>query len=108
MNQEKPPRLLPSGKANPEYNKWYRSTEVGKAALKKYNASDKAKDRRKKYLAGKGKTTVAKARAAKYKETFPNGRLVCVECKSAYDKMAVVERGWRRIGMFNCLCDLCA
>jgi ribonuclease HI len=51
MSTEKPKSLLPNGKFNPEYNSWYRSTEAGKAAIKRYNSSDKCKStRRKRYV----------------------------------------------------------
>jgi hypothetical protein len=45
----KPKSLLPDGSVNPEYTRWYNSTEAGKAARRRYNQSEKAKAARKRY-----------------------------------------------------------
>jgi hypothetical protein len=60
----RPPARLPDGRANPDYQKWYRKTAKGKEVVANYNkskackvawgkywASPKAKETRKKYLA---------------------------------------------------------
>ena len=82
---ERPKQLLPNGKWNPEYTKWYRSTEKGKQHAAKNN----------------------KRLSEKYREEFPHGSRKCVECNSMYHTPDVVSRGWKIIGNFGCLCDIC-
>lgn len=103
----KPPRRLPCGKNNPESSRWYRSTALGKEGLKKYNTSEKGKASQKAYKQ-KNAGVINQKRVQKYRDEFPNGCLVCLECKSKYDTIRVIESAWKRIGLFNCICDLCA
>ena len=45
----KPKSLLPNGKTNPEYRKWYANTEKGMIALKKYRKTEWRKISRQKW-----------------------------------------------------------
>lgn len=45
----KPKARLSNGKANPEYQKWYRTTEKGITSRDNYNVSDAARKVKKKY-----------------------------------------------------------
>jgi hypothetical protein len=69
----------------------YRATAKGKAAVKRYNASDK------------GKAAAKRHNDKKY----PTGSRLCVDCGSRYHTADVIERGWKLINTWGCLCDLC-
>jgi hypothetical protein len=86
----KPKSRLPDGRANPEYTKWWFTTEKGKAHRARHAPARQVYAQR------------------KAKEEFPTGKLICVECKSTYHKVDVIERKWKRIGNFGCVCDLCS
>ncbi len=45
---KRPKTRLPNGKINPEYQRWYRTTEKGKAANARYNESKRTGSARKK------------------------------------------------------------
>jgi len=99
-----PPTTLASGKTNPEYSRWYIQTPVGRQKLEAYRQRQDVKDRKRKY--SEMPEVKAKA-AARSREEWPTGKIVCIDCKSSYHKIHVVERGWRRVGPFGCLCEVC-
>ena len=94
----KPPSRI-NGKANPAYDKWYRSQPEqrakARARAKAYNATPEAKAARAKYNAKRG----------------PNGKgpggIACKECGQRFHLEDVVARGWKRVGHYACICDLC-
>ena len=82
-NTEKPKSLLPNGKRNPEYSRWYyhhkmtqdqkqrvlkatrawRNTPVGKPSIKQYNESEAGKKSRERYFSSdKGKAALDRRR----------------------------------------------
>lgn len=79
------------------YHQWWRNTDKGKAAGKKYAQSDKGK--------AAGKTQPSHI---KFTNEHPMGVIKCVECGSSYDHCAAIALEYRRIGRFHCICDMCA
>lgn len=93
--------MLPNGKRNPEYTKWYRTTETWKEAMKRYRKSAAHAQAMKKYRSSeKGKQT-----AKKNRPIF--GTKICAGCKIKYLTEDVLARGYKILGRFHCLCDMC-
>ncbi len=103
--EDRPPVKLPNGKRNPAYWRWYRKTEDGRATTQKYQQSEKFKTAQARY---RSKPDVKAKRNAKLREQHLFGTIKCEECGSVYDKLTVIERGWKTIGHWGCICDLCA
>lgn len=109
MNTEStvPPSRI-NGRKNPEYTRWYRTTQKGKESVKKWNASQKAKEASAKH-AKKPKVKKAKREKslATYHKEFPFGSLKCLKCKKDFCKTAVTTQGWPRIGRYTTVCEAC-
>jgi len=89
---DRPRAKLPNGKTNPEYTNWWRTTEKGRACVKSWNHSEGHK----------------KSKKALYNKRYPIGKRKCVECGSEYGVDKILERGWKTIGRYGCICDLCS
>lgn len=86
---------LPSGKANPEYVRWWRTnTEAGRESVRKSNLKHR----------GPG---VKRRGSYKPKVSLEDRTVSCAVCRSTYRYANVLERGWRMIGNFGTVCDLC-
>jgi hypothetical protein len=119
-------RNSPEGKA---YIKRYRESPKGKASKKRYSASPKGKAAQKRYAerpetkaAQKRYQASPKAKAiraawlsspngvehmAKHLATWGCGALRCTDCGQLFAAASVFERGWERVGLYRCVCDLC-
>jgi hypothetical protein len=107
-NQSKPPSRLPDGRTNPEWRKWYRLTEKGKAAIARHAKTESFKNAQAKYRA-KPESKALKNESVKKRrrESYPSGRKQCIECGIVYHADSALARGFRLIGKYKCLCDLC-
>jgi len=52
-------------------------------------------------------TSPPKKKEPTMRQLFPNGKSECLHCKTAYDKIKVIESGWKRIGPHKCVCSDC-
>lgn len=40
-------------------------------------------------------------------EKYPSGKKTCIECKSTYHTNDAIMRGYKMVGLWGCVCDLC-
>jgi hypothetical protein len=75
----------------------------------RYKEQNKARQR-KYWSSANGKAAEARrAESVKNarKKEFPMGMRSCVECRIQYHTPDILNRGWRLVGDFGCICDLC-
>jgi hypothetical protein len=117
-------RESPEGKAamkryreSPEckaLKKRYRESPAGKAAQKRYTDSPKRKAAQKRYRESlKGKATKAAWLSSPngieniHLSNWSCGAMRCTDCGQIFAADSVLEKGWERVGLYRCVCDLC-
>jgi hypothetical protein len=84
---ERPPALLPNGKRNKDYTRWYR--QMNPDSVKDYNCSDKGKACAKRHYA-KHKTAMHEQNKVTYCDECK-----CVVCEMVFKKVDAILRGFR-------------
>jgi hypothetical protein len=102
-------RESPEGKAA---KKRWRESPEGKAAIKRYAERPETKAAQKRYRESpEGKATKAawlsSPKGAEYFAEWGCGALRCTDCGQLFTAAKVLERGWERVGLYKCICDLC-
>jgi len=80
-------------------DKRYRESPEGRAAQKRYRESPKGKASR---VAWDNSPN-----GRKYFVEWGCGSLRCTDCGQLFTAASVLERGWERVGLYRCVCDLC-
>jgi len=97
-------------------DKRYRESPEGKAAQKRYRESPKGKAvhkacKKRYHESPKGKATRvawdSSPNGIKYFVEWGCGALRCTDCGQLFTAAKVLERGWERVGLYRCVCDLC-
>jgi hypothetical protein len=80
-------------------DKRYRESPEGKAAQKRYRESPKGKATRVAWDSSPN--------GINYFVEWGCGALRCTDCGQLFTAAKVLERGWERVGLYRCVCDLC-
>lgn len=102
-------RESPKGKAA---IKRYRESPEGKAVIKRHAERPETKAAQKRYRESpEGKATKAawwdSPNGIEYFVEWGCGALRCTDCGLNFAAAKVLERGWERVGLYRCVCDLC-